>query len=214
MTVNPRFSLCVVSAFATMTFANVAHAAQPGHAAGNGDGESAGLDPTEDIYAAASTVGNAELDELRGGFRVAGMDVSLGADIRTYLNGELVLHTLVDWSDVGRTQTQFVSDVLTPSAARLVQASALGGGELSMTIGGSTVFLANDGKTAFAHRTEDGLQNVLINTADNQNITQTVDATVTLGGYESFNSDLISNRLADNIASTLGGVMIAASAPR
>lgn len=208
---NPRFSLCVVSAFATMAFANVAHAAQPGHAAENGDGESAGLDPTEDIYAA---VDDTELDELRGGFRVAGMDVSLGADIRTYLNGDLVLHTLVNWSDVGRTQTQFVSDVLTPSAARLVQASALGGGELSMTIGGSTVFLANEGKTAFAHRTEDGLQNVLINTADNQNITQTVDATVTLGGYESFNSDIISNRLADNIASTLGGVMIAASAPR
>ncbi len=205
-----RLTLCVVSAFATMAFANVAHAAQPGL----DDSESAGLDPTEDVFDVADTVDDAQLEELRGGFRVAGMDVSLGADIRTYINGELVLHTLVNWSDIGRTQTQFVSDVLTPSAARLVQASALSGNDLSMSVGGGTVFLANDGKTALAHRTEDGLQNVLINTADNQNISQTVDATVTLGGYENFNTGIVTNRLADSLASTMGGMMIAAAATR
>ncbi len=199
-----RLTLCVVSAFATMAFAHVAHAAQPGL----DDSESAGLDPSEDVFATADAVEDAQLDALRGGFRVAGMDVSLGADIRTYINGDLVLHTLVNWSDVGRNQTQFVSDVLTPSAARLVQASALAGGDLSMTIGGSTVYLANEGKTAIAHRTDGALQNVLINTANNQNISQTVDATVTLDGYENFNTDIVTSRLTDSLASTMGGVMI------
>jgi hypothetical protein len=217
--VKARLTISAIAAFASLVFAESAVAAQPG----TDEAESGSYDPeVSDVFTpvetgdfdGAETVEDSRLNEMRGGFRVQGMDISLGADIRTYMNGDLVLHTLVNWSDLGQTKTQFVSDILSPAAAQMVQASAISGGSLSMTLGGSAVFLANEGKTAIAHRTENGLQNVLINTANNQNITQSVDATISLGGYDQFRSTIMSSRLTDSLNGVLGGLAIAAAAAR
>lgn len=137
-----------------------------------------------------------DLDKLRGGFVWSGLEVNFGADIRTYVNGELALHTILNWTDDG-------SETIQTAAAGLIQvdAAALEGGILStgnirMKVGDTPVYLLNGGRTAISHDTVNGVQNLLINTARGFESVQEVDATLDLSGYQSFSSDLMFDRLS------------------
>ena len=77
-----------------------------------------------------------------------------------------------------------------------------------MDVGGTPVFAANDGQTMLIHRVENGLQNILVNTASNLDIVQQVDASIELGGYDAFHDSIISNRLADSLSSAIGAMTI------
>jgi hypothetical protein len=164
-----------------------------------------------DLVDAMAPMDDAELDAQRGGFAVEGMNITLGADIRTYLNGDLALHTVVNWTETGAHSIQTASAALTPTAARDLAAGALAGGRMSMTVGGSTVYLANEGQTALVQRNDGGIQNLVFNTASNQAISQHVDATLNLQGYDGFRGDIVSGRLADSLGAALGGAMIGAT---
>ena len=164
-----------------------------------------------DLVDAMKPMDDSELADQRGGFAVEGMNVTLGADIRTYLNGDLALHTVVNWTDTGAHATQTASAVLTQAGARDLAAGALAGGRMSMTMGGSTVYLANEGQTALVQRTDGGIQNMVFNTANNQTISQHVDATLNLQGYDAFRADIVSGRLSESLGSALGGAMIGAA---
>jgi hypothetical protein len=166
-----------------------------------------------DLVDAMTPVDDGELDQQRGGFAVEGMNITLGADIRTYLNGDLALHTVVNWTETGAHSTQTASAALTPAAARDLAAGALAGGRISMTVGGSTVYLANEGQTALVQRTDGGIQNMVFNTASNQAISQHVDATLNLQGYDGFRADILSGRIAESLGSALSGAMIGATGP-
>jgi hypothetical protein len=48
-----------------------------------------------DLPIDAAMLSDKELGEQRGGFTFQGMEIKLGADIRTFLNGELALHTVI-----------------------------------------------------------------------------------------------------------------------
>jgi hypothetical protein len=156
-------------------------------------------------------VSDAELAQQRGGFAIAGMEVSLGAEIRTFLDNQLVLQTNVSWTPTGVVTNQAVSGALTEAGAAQLQAGILNSGGISMRVGNETVFLANEGQTAIMHRTENGLQNVIVNTANEVAIRTEVDAVLDLSGTESFQADMmadrISNALADMaVGATIGGL--------
>ncbi|MEO9468233.1 hypothetical protein [Parasphingorhabdus sp.] len=155
-------------------------------------------------------VSDEELDKLRGGFRFSGLDINFGADIRTYVNGDLMLQTVLNWTDNGPETIQSVAAGLTPVDAAALQNGVFSNGNIRMKIGDTPVYLLNDGKTAIAHGTTNGLQNMLINTANGFNSIQEVDATLGLSGYQDFNADLMRERLGSALGDALTQGAIAA----
>ena len=65
--------------------------------------------------AAGVQVSDAELDQMHGGFSWQGLNISLGADIRTYLDGKLALETTISWTPGGVHTDQLVFGSLTPA---------------------------------------------------------------------------------------------------
>lgn len=164
-----------------------------------------------DELAGLEVVSDSELARQRGGFSLAGMEISLGAEIRTFLDNQLVLQTNVSWTPAGAVTTQIVSGALTQAGAAELQAGILTSGGITMRVGDETVFLANEGQTALMHRTESGLQNVIVNTASKVDIRQEVDAVLDLGGVADFQAGMMADRvsaaLADmSVAATIGGL--------
>ena len=151
-----------------------------------------------------------ELDELRGGFAWSGLDINFGADIRTYVDGNLVLQTVLNWTDNGAETMQIAADGLTPAAASQLQNGILSNGNIRMKVGESPVYLLNDGRTAISHQTGSGVQNMLINTAIGLNSVQEVNATIDLGGYQDFSSTLMRDRLGNALDDVAGQAAIGA----
>lgn len=153
-----------------------------------------------------------ELDELRGGFVVSGMTVHFGADIRTYVDGELLLQTVLNWGPNGAETVQSAAAGLTPVDVASLENGVLSNGNIRMQVGDTPVYLINDGQTAIVHETTNGVQNMLVNTAVGLEAVQEVDASLTLSGYESFNADLLMDRLGSSLNDLAGQAGIGALA--
>ncbi len=148
-------------------------------------------------------VGDEELAQQRGGFVYAGVQVNLGAEMRTYLNGDLVLQTTVNWDTSGVTSSQIASAGLSAASMDALRSNVASGGSFSTRIGGGPVYLANQGQTIFAQRTDGALQNVLINTASGQNIFQHVEATLNLSGYQGFQNSVTNGQLGQSLGAAI-----------
>jgi hypothetical protein len=129
------------------------------------------------------TVPDAELATHRGGFAWEGVRIGLGAEIRSYLNGQLVLQTNISWTDAGAHKSQIISGALTQVDAAQLHAGILSSGGISMKVGDQSVFLANEGQTALLHRTDGAIQNVIVNRASNIQADQQIDAVLDLENF-------------------------------
>lgn len=158
--------------------------------------------------AAMPFVANAELANLRGGFAIGGLNIALGADIKTFLNGQLALHTTVSWDNQAITQTHVISGGLTMADAGNLRDQVLASGNIHMQIGNAPVYLANDGQTAITHRTDGTLQNILVNTASNVNVRQEVNATLDVGGYADFATDIQNVQLSNLFGGTINNAVV------
>lgn len=159
------------------------------------------MSPPEDaeIFAMAEMVEDDELGRLRGGFVFDGLDIRLGAQIQTLIDGELALMTTVSWTDSITQTTQLMSGALTPASAAELQAGFLQTGSISMNVGDSSVYLANAGQTALIQRVDSGIQNVLINTASHTSIHTQVNATIDISGYSGFQSIMQGSNLVHTL---------------
>ena len=126
------------------------------------------------------------LAEERGGFTMNGMTISLGAEFRTYIKDELVLRTTVSWQPEGTTRDEWASAAISQATAEQLRDGILSGNGITMRVGDQSVYLANGGQTALIHRTDGGLQNVLLNTASNTDIRQEADVALDIAGYAAF----------------------------
>ena len=162
----------------------------------------------EAVFAEPS-ISDDELSEQRGGFQFAGMEIKLGADIRTFLNSELVLHTVITMDENGYNRAQTVGTGLTLADADALRNNVLSNGAIRMNVGNSQVFLANEGRTAIIHGNEGALQNILVNTQSNITATQDVTAALDLQGYDGFastvTSDQLSRSLGDDVTRAISG---------
>jgi len=136
--------------------------------------------------AALEALDESLLAEQRGGFTMNGMTVSLGAEFRTFLEGDLVLKTTVSWRPEGMTREEWSSASISQATAEQLRDGVLSGNGITMRVGDQSVYLANDDRTALVHRTDGGLQNMVINTASNTNIRQEADITLDISGYSAF----------------------------
>lgn len=136
--------------------------------------------------AALEALDESLLAEQRGGFTMNGMTVSLGAEFRTFLEGDLVLKTTVSWRPEGMTREEWSSASISQATAEQLRDGVLSGNGITMRVGDQSVYLANDNRTALVHRTDGGLQNMVINTASNTNIRQEADITLDVAGYSAF----------------------------
>lgn len=166
--------------------------------------------PPPDPFTSFERVGDEDLAKLRGGFLWQGVEVGLGAEIRTYLNGDLVLQTNISWTATGAQTAQLVSGALTPADAAQLQAGILSSGGITMRVGGETVFLANQGQTAILHRTDGAIQNVLVNRASGIDARQEIDAVLDLGNFEQFQQSIVSERLGHSLGDMVGQATVGA----
>lgn len=158
-------------------------------------------------------VSDAEMDTMRGGFVVSGLDVNFGADIRTYVNGDLVLQTVLNWGDEGAQTVQTAAPGLSAVDASALQNGVFSNGNIRMKVGDTPVYLLNSGQTALVHETENGVRNMLINTANGFNSVQEVDATLNLSGYADFNANMMMDRLNSALDAVTGQAAIGALGP-
>ena len=161
-----------------------------------------------DELAGLEKIPDEQLAGYRGGFTWEGVDIALGAEIRTFLNGELVLQTNISLTEAGAQTSQFVSAALTPAGAAELQAGILTSGGISMTVGDQKVFLANGGQTALLHRTDGVIQNVLVNRASNIEAMQEIDATLDLGNFGQFQREVLDFRIGQAIGDAVAQATI------
>jgi hypothetical protein len=145
-----------------------------------------------------TSLSDADMDMLRGGFELQGVSISLGAQLNTYLNGQLVLATTLNWTTGGTNATSTFA--LTPASEATLQSVVTSGGTFGMSSSGGQAYITNNGQTLLYQNAANGLQNVLVNTASGVNATQTINATVGIAGYAGYSSA----NLAASLGRTLG----------
>ncbi|AXJ96507.1 MULTISPECIES: hypothetical protein [unclassified Sphingomonas] len=147
-----------------------------------------------------------QLDAARGGFSWGGMSISFGADTQTFLNGQLALQTVVRWSDTGASTVTTSGGGVTPATLAQLQSQMGRGLNIPASVAGNQVFLANAGQTALIQGANQGLQNILLNSAAGLNASQVTNATLSIGNYASFASALHSQALGNALSAQIVGI--------
>lgn len=133
-----------------------------------------------DVFDTLEAVVEAELEEARGGFVMdGGSVVGLGVEVRTLVDGQLALETLISVGPSGLVVTERAAPGLTPAASADLQAAAQRGLSLQ-GLAGQRVFIVAEG-TAVTHRISgDSLQNLIVNAGDGLDLKQTIDVRMVL----------------------------------
>jgi len=152
---------------------------------------------------ASEPIADSELADIRGGFELEGVNITLGAQLNTYIDGQLVLSTSLNWTSAGTNSVTVASTTLSSSAQAMLSSAILAGGRLSAVPAGTEVYFANGGQTALYQNVQNGVQNVLLNTAPGVNAIQTVDATIGLSGYDAFGRGNLMSSLGQNLGNAV-----------
>lgn len=158
----------------------------------------------EQSWGDVEVMADTEMEDLRGGFVIGGIEIGFGVVVTTILNGQPVLTTQLTITDAGRIVEQTMANVgqsltdMTPEAR-----DALGLGGLDDANG--IVIEDESGVTALVHNiTEGALQNIIVNTATGRDISQDIDVTLTLPNFEFIQGEialeLFGMRLLDDMS--------------
>lgn len=150
---------------------------------------------------------DADMAEHRGGLSIGGINVNFGAVVTTYVNGIPAVTTQLTIDDIGALVQQTVGNIgqnIQDMTSEELAALGLGGLENA----GGVVIEDETGVTALVHNvTEGALQNIIINTATGQNLSQEIDVTLELPGFEFIQSNLILEKFGFQISDDLQGIM-------
>lgn len=158
--------------------------------------------------ATAQTLSDTDLDRVRGGFITAnGISFSLGAVMKSYVDGRVALESTMTMDAAGlATSQQFGTGIqpLTASAAAGIALPAFSGGAAVPGVGGVTAFL---------HTLDAGqITNLAVNTANGRMIQQTTDVTVMIPNLAALQQQLALSGFATRLHDMMGSGLIAGAA--
>jgi hypothetical protein len=129
-----------------------------------------------------------ELSLLRGGFfTAAGAQFDFGANVTTLVNGQVALHGTLNWTPTGLA----VQQIAGRSAVGVMQSDPLG---LQATI--------QSGQTQVFNNFSNGqVQSFVINSANDQMISQNTNITLTVYNFGEWQGDITRNMISSRLAS-------------
>jgi hypothetical protein len=142
-----------------------------------------------------------ELEREVGGFQTpSGLEVGFGAEVRTYVDGQLALQTHLTWTDQGAVQTTAAANGSTDLS------DAAGGGIHIFGAPGTGLYLPGDnGGTVVLHGLDsDQISGLIFNTADNRDIRQEVNVMLNVPDLTQFQKDVAGQQLDLRLQETIG----------
>lgn len=168
-----------------------------------------------DDFAGLETVSLAEMSDIRGAFNVGGLEMAIGANIRTFVDGALVLESVARISPSGLVSEPVASTAVPPGGGVTfnfgretdvaLQEVAPANVDLGGLAGDNGVAINDsNGFSAALHRiTQNQILGVIVNTADGRNLRQELNIEVTVQNFGSFQQSvrdaLMSGRLINGI---------------
>lgn len=139
-------------------------------------------------FTAGPALGAEELGDIRGGFQTPdGLEIGIGAVVRTFVDGSLALQTRLTWSETGPVETVEYGMILPDITA----AAAAGGIKLDGPGLEGVVISGDGGVTAIAHEINSRqISNLVINNANNRDIRQTTEVTLEIPGLVQMQQDV------------------------
>lgn len=156
----------------------------------------------KDDFYGLETADLAELSDLRGGFNVGGLEMAIGANIRTFVDGALVLESVARVSPSGLV-SEMVSSTASPPGGGVtfnfgrdtdvsLQDVAPANVDLGGLAGDSGVAINDsNGFSAALHRiTQNQILGVIVNTADGRSLRQELSVEITVQNFGSFQQSI------------------------
>jgi hypothetical protein len=149
-----------------------------------------------------------EMEDLRGGINIAGIEIGFGATVTSTLNGVPVLTTQFTLTNTGAVLQQTLLHAGQDLAALSPeQRSALGLNGFDGLDG--IVIEGEGGATAFIHNVTTGtLQNIVVNTANGQDISQSIDISLELPGFDLIQQQMMLDHFGMQISEDLQSMSI------
>jgi hypothetical protein len=170
-------------------------------AAHDEDGNTAGTNPAAPrtlSVAQLKAVGSDELSNMRGGFFTAsGAKFDFGATVQTLVNGQMALQSTIQWTPSGTAVQQITGSV--PNSVPLSNADLaqiLGNAISAIAASGIQINSPSGSTQVIANVASGQVQNLLINAASNQNITQNTNVTLTIHNFADWQQQLSQNATA------------------
>jgi hypothetical protein len=159
---------------------------------------------SRDEFETLAVIGKDELDKLRGGFEIGGLQLDIGATIRTFIDGVQVLQSVVTLPGLAGTvpggQQSGVSAQTSAQLPGLQIVDASAGGLAALgdqipaqvdlgALNGASGVIVNDSKgfTAALHLIDRSqIISALVNTANGRSLRQQVDVTVDIANFRQY----------------------------
>jgi hypothetical protein len=140
-----------------------------------------------------------QMDSHRAGFVTpTGLEVHLGAEVRTFVDGQLALQTRLSWTEAGVTREVVTGQQTPEAAARL-------GFDLTNVEWSGLVIERPDGvAAALSHVSDSRIANVLVNTASDQDIRLETELTLHVPDLENFQNEVLLEQTSQNIHDAIG----------
>lgn len=171
-----------------------------------GGGEGFAATAAQGAMFAAPVLSDAELDQIHAGFSdPLGQSISLGAVMKSSVDGSLVLQSTMTVNASGITSTQLSGDNARPlNAAELANLPALAQA--------GAVVAGPGGTTSFVHSLSgQGLTNMVVNTANGRNIVQSTAVTVAIPNLQTVEQQAMLAGFAIRLHDMLGSGLLNAS---
>jgi hypothetical protein len=162
-----------------------------------------------DAYVGLTPISDSELRQLRGGLKIAGLDLNFGAFVQTYINNIKVATTVVTLNNNG--SANYNTKLWQDSLPGGISVSKFQHDDLPIGLGGlggmkNGVTVAKDGVKSFAVNTLDlsHTTQAVINQIDNVAVKQIISTTLTINNFKQVQGSLLKGAALGNLANIAG----------